>query len=246
MEPPRQRDGAGRVPRNHQHPQSVARPSPPLERMEQGDGGYDEEEAWELRREFLEPLVKHCLQSPSAARDSLVFVATNSVHQLRIALGGGYKDYLDGDPIAHGKKPKHLTRAQKELRLKALVSPWNEGADLIAVLQSVDDEPYRMATSDYRNRSSHAIGPRLALGFTQAVTRSVVPATKLMEQADGTFKDEPVPGKMAVSYGFGGTPPLDLEQVRRENLTQYLRARTGYTRYRSLLFLGMGKLPAAI
>jgi hypothetical protein len=204
--------------------------------------GYNEDEAWELRREFLEPLAHHCLLSPSAARDALTFVATNSLHQLRLAFGDGYMDQLEGDP-ATGKKPRHLTRAGKELRLKKLVSPWSEGGPLVAAIESLDDKAYREATSDYRNRSSHAIGPRLALGHTQTVTRSVVPATQLKQQPDGTYKDEPLPGKMSVCYGVGGTPPLDMEQARKDNLVQYLRARGGYETYRRLLFAQMAQLP---
>ncbi|MBC3806136.1 hypothetical protein H8K52_02105 [Undibacterium seohonense] len=206
---------------------------------------YNEEDAWELRREFLEPLAHHCLLSPSAARDTLTFVATNSIHQLRLALGGGYKDHMDGDS-APGKKPKYLTRARKEERLKNLVSPWIEGGALLLAIEAIDDNTYREATSDYRNRSSHAIGPRLALGHTQAVTRSVVPATKLKKQPDGTYKDELIPGKMSICYGVGGTPPLDMEQARKDNLVQYHRARHGYVIYRNLLFAEINKLPKAV
>ena len=39
----------------------------------------------------------------------------------------------------------------------------------------------------------------------------------------------------AVSYGFGGTPPLDLEAVRAANLCQYEKARSCYVEYRAFL-----------
>lgn len=204
--------------------------------------GYKEDEAWTLRREFLESLAHHCLLSPSAARDTLTFVATNSIHQLRLALGNGYKDRLIGD-AEPGKKPRHLTRTGKEQRLKSLLSPWSEGGALVAAIEAIDDRAYRVATSDYRNRSSHAIGPRLALGHTQSVTRSVVPATHLKQQPDGTYKDEAILGKMSVRYGVGGTPPLDMEQARKNNLAQYFRARGAFETYRNLLFSQMSKLP---
>lgn len=198
--------------------------------------GYDQDEAWDLRREFLEALSHHCLLSPSAARDTLTFVATNSIHQLRLACEAGYKDHLDGDPTKPGKKTPHLTRAKKEERLENIVLPWSEGANLISAIRSVDDKAYRDLTWDYRNRSSHAIGPRLALGHTQAVTRLVRQATELKDQGNATFKDELVPGKMSVSYAIGGTPPLDMEESRKLNLAQYVRARTAYSIYRGLLF----------
>lgn len=197
--------------------------------------GYDQNEAWDLRREFLEGLSHLCLLSPAAVRDTLTFVATNSIHQLRLASEASYRDRLDGDPTMPGKKASYLTRAKKEKRLEKIVQPWSEGADLLLAIRSVDDKAYRDSTRDYRNRSSHAIGPRLALGHTQAVTRLVRQATELKDQGNGMFKDEPVPGKMAVSYAIGGTPPLDMEDSRKLNLAQYLRARSAYSIYRDLL-----------
>lgn len=202
---------------------------------------YNDDEAWTLRSEFLIPLTHHCLLSPSSTRDTLTFVATNSLHQLRLALGGGYEDRLVGDPQS-GKKQNHLKRADKEQRLMNVISSWREGKVLIDAIRSIDDKAYREATSDYRNRSSHAIGPRLALGDTQLVTRSVVPATQLKQQTDGTYKHELIPGKMSVEYGVGGVAPLDMEQARKNNLAQYFRARSGYEAYRSLLFTQMAKL----
>ena len=52
---------------------------------------------------------------------------------------------------------------------------------------------------------------RLAIGLTRVLTRAVVPATELVQvqQPEGTSKPPPIPGKVSVSYGFGGTPPLD-------------------------------------
>jgi hypothetical protein len=197
--------------------------------------GYDQDDAWNLRREFLEALSHHCLLSPAAARDTLTFVATNSIHQLRLALEAGYKDHLDGDPTKPGKKPAHLTRAKKEKRLEELLMQWTEGAHLVSAIRSIDDKAYRDSTWDYRNRSSHAIGPRLALGHTQAVTRLVQQATEFKDQGNGTFKDGPVPDKMSVSYAIGGTPPLDMEESRVLNLAQYHKARAAYLIYRDLL-----------
>ena len=206
--------------------------------------GYSEDEAWDLRREFLEALAHHSLLSPSAARDTLTFVATNSIHQLRLSFESGYQDHLVGDPAKAGKRSQ-LTRAKKEQRLEHIASPWSEGLQLVAAIRSIDDRSYRDATWDYRNRSSHAIGPRLALGHTQAVTRLVRQATELKEQADGRFMAVPVPGKMAVSYAIGGTPPLDMELSRKLNLEQYLRAREGYAIYLNLLVELVGGLPQA-
>ena len=88
---------------------------------------YGQDDAWDLRREFLEPLAHQCLLSPSAARDTLTFVATNSMHQVRLVGGGTYKDFLEGDPIAPRKKPRNLTRAQKEQRLRQILREARQG-----------------------------------------------------------------------------------------------------------------------
>lgn len=64
----------------------------------------DFNEAWDIRIEFVQSLVHECLLEPSAVRDSIVFVATNSIHQLRLATEVGYKDHLEGDPAP--AKPK--------------------------------------------------------------------------------------------------------------------------------------------
>ena len=74
---------------------------------------YGTEEAWELRREFLEALAHHCLLMPSSVRDTFTFVAINSMHQVRLMVSEGYKDYLEGDPKNPGEKPQYPTRLQK-------------------------------------------------------------------------------------------------------------------------------------
>ena len=71
---------------------------------------YDTEEAWELRQEFLETLAHHCLLTPSSIRDTFTFVATNSMHQVRLMSCNKYRDHLEGDPRNSDDKPKHLTR----------------------------------------------------------------------------------------------------------------------------------------
>lgn len=207
--------------------------------------GYAELDAWELRKEFVEALAYQALMQPSAIRDALCFVMTNAIHQLRLAMGNGYADHLDGDPITPGKKPRYLTRKDKEKRLGKLMESWLHGSQLMAALRQIDDELYRSATYDYRNRSNHAIGPHLGIGYTRLITRTVVPATQLVNQADGTLIDVLIPGKMSTCYGIGGTPPLDLDKARTVNLEQYHRARACFELFQDLLAKAMTSLPLA-
>lgn len=102
-------------------------------------------------------------------------------------------------------------------------------------LVALDDKTYRTGTSDFRNRASHAIAPRLEEGFTQMVTRSVGPYEDFVQQTDGTFKRVPDPNRLAVYYGFGGTPPLPLKTVRTLVAGEYKKARAAVEAYLDLV-----------
>lgn len=195
----------------------------------------DEDTAWELRREFLEALAHECLLRPSSVRDTFSAVATNALHQARLSSENTYKDFLDGDPRQPNEKPRHLTRRKKEERLHALVNKWTEGVELLAAIRALDGTQYKEATSDYRNLSSHTIGPRLGIGQTRAITRKVVPSHRMEQGADGFFHEIIEPNKLAVQYGFGGTEPLNLELARVENEKQFNLALACYERYLALL-----------
>jgi len=205
---------------------------------------YDEDQAWELHHEFLEALAHDCLTRPSSMRDAITAVATNSLHQVRCALGNGYADRLDGDPSTPDSPHQHLSRAKKEKRLANIASIWSESKSFLAVLRSLDDASYRQQTSDYRNLTNHAIGPRLGVGITRTVTRVVIQATRMQEDADGSCREVEIPGQMAVCYGFGGTEPLDYEGARLANLEQFLRARDCYVKFMELLQSAVNSIPS--
>lgn len=204
---------------------------------------YEEQQAWELRMEFVEAGARECLLMPSAVRDCIVFTATNAFHQALLALGNGYRDRLDGDPKIPGKSARFLGRGEREKQLERLLAGWSEAADFLPLVRELDDAAYRRNTFDYRNRFSHDIAPRLAVGFTRFMTRSVEQHEELVTQPDGTALLTPVPGKMAVSYSFGGTPPLDMDKAWSDSFDQYVRARRCYQRYRDVLTMAMAELP---
>lgn len=207
---------------------------------------YGREDAWELRIEFLEACAHDCLFQPSKIRDTLTFVATNSMHQTRLHMGDGYRDYLDGDLTIPGEKPKHFyTRDKKEKRLSKLISMWPEETEFMILLCKLDDKDYQRQTSDYRNRTSHTIGPRLGIGITREVTRWVGQAEKLVPRDDGIFILEPITREVRVNYGLGGTEPIDLDDALESNLRQYQIARDCYAAYRKLLATGLNSIAAA-
>ncbi|MDU9050468.1 MAG: hypothetical protein Q3M30_16605 [Candidatus Electrothrix sp. Rat3] len=206
----------------------------------------DEMKALYLRREFLESLVFYCLFQPASSRDRFTFVVTNAMHQVRLKTEDRYQDYLKGDPRTPDEvtKPKYLSRRKKENRLSNLISIWPEREEFMALLRAIDDEAYKNETSNYRNLHSHIIGPRLGLGHVQTVVRSVREHTTMKKQPNGTYI-KTLTGKVVPSYGFGGTPPLDLEKAHAANLEQYRRARKCYESYRKLLATGMEAMPLA-
>lgn len=176
---------------------------------------HDEETAWLLRYEFLDALAHECLLRPSALRDTFTSVATTALHQARLSIDPTYRDQLAGDPISPSDPPKVLNRREKEKRLHAIAKTWPKGESLPAAIRQIDSQAYKDATFNYRNLVNHTIGPRLGVGETRMVTRQVVQAEQMEQGPDGRFNLVPIPGKMCVQYGFGGTPPLDLVAARK-------------------------------
>lgn len=196
--------------------------------------GYSEDERWELEHEFVTPLATYCLFQPSALRDTITFVVTNGMHQVLRCVDSSYPDRLPLDQ-APWEKPSYPTRHKKEKQLAHIVARWPEGELLLSTLKKLDDPSNRHATSDFRNRASHTIAPRFSRGITRAVTRAVVQKTRFEPRGDGYFHDVPIPGQVSVSYGFGGTDPLDLNQVREANVNQFELAVACFDYYVALL-----------
>ncbi|MBN9368877.1 MAG: hypothetical protein J0H59_17860 [Comamonadaceae bacterium] len=196
--------------------------------------GYSDEDTWQLEYEFIAPLATYCLFQPSAIRDTFTFVVTNGMHQVLLATDSSYKDRLILDQ-APWEERKYPTRRKKEEQLASVINRWPKGRSLLDNLRRLDDGTTRDATSDFRNRSSHSIAPRFSRGTTRMVTRTIEQATRMERRADGGCEWVPVSGKTAVCYGFGGTEPLDLDQVRQVNLAQFDIAVACFDLYLALL-----------
>jgi len=206
--------------------------------------GFSDDDAWDLQWEFVESIAFQCLFYPSATRDRFTFVATNTLHQVRMAADATYDDRLASDPKP-GKEDKlrFLPRKETEAQLEAISDALDGGAAFTAGLWSIDENDYLAKTSNFRNLASHAIAPRLTVGHTNVVVRRVVPATKMMQQPDGTYKDEQIPGKQHVSYGFGGTDPLQMRAVFAANLAEFEKAAACFRSYVDVLNEALAKLP---
>lgn len=208
-------------------------------------GSLNEDEKWCAEHEFVTPIATYCLFQPSSVRDALTFVITNGVHQVLLALDSNYKDRLPLDQDPWGR-PTHPTRRKKEDQLSKLLSRFVAQGDIIGNIRRLDDELVKGATADFRNRASHSIAPRFTIGVTQTVTRSIVKATRLEKQAGEKFHEVLVSGQSAVSYGVGGTGPLDLNEVRKVNVTQFEIAVSCFSKYLEFLHTVVGNGPSLL
>lgn len=206
--------------------------------------GFTDDEAWDLQWEFVESIAFQCLFYPSATRDRFTFVATNALHQVRMSADPAYPDRLVSDPKP-GKEDKQrfLSRKKSEAQLEEIASTLDGGAAFTAALRLIDEDDYLELTRNFRNLASHAIAPRLTVGHTNMVVRRVLPATTLVKQPNGTYKDELVPGKQQVSYGFGGMEPLQMRTVFKANLAEFVKASICFNTYANVLNRALGALP---
>lgn len=205
---------------------------------------FTAEDAWGLQWEFVESIAFQCLFYPSATRDRFIFVATNALHQVRMTMDERYPDRLPSDPRpGHEHKGRPPSRKKGEAQLESIVSVLDGGADFMAALQSLDEERYRTLTSNFRNLASHAIAPRLTVGQTAITVRQVVPATTHVQQPNGTFEMEVVQGQQQVSYGVGGTEPLQMRDLLQANLAEFRRGSACFDAYIHVLNTAMATLP---
>lgn len=201
--------------------------------------GFDEKDAWHLRNEFLDTTVFFCLYRPSAVKDQIIYIATNIFHNIRLGiLDGEYKDVLEDD------SNKQLGRDKRFKQLKKIIATWPSGQRLIEGLKKIDNDQYKEATRDFRNQSSHKIPPGLGIGITNMRTRFIKAKTVLKKVSYNLYEDVEVPGELSVYYGFGGTPPLELEYIRKTNLDQLDKVKNIYHELLTLISVAIKSLPA--
>lgn len=202
---------------------------------------YDEDDAWQLRSHFIEPIAYFCMFQPSAVRDRIARIATNSIHQANLSIDKSYVDRLDGDDSKSCNR--FLPRLKTEKQLERIGSRWTNASKLSTALKRLDADEYRKKSVDWRNRASHSLAPRFEIGHVQMVTRSIVPSSFMVEQPDGTLKVEFDPEKRCVSYGFGGIPPLSLREMYVANFEQFELALELHRTYELLIQEFIRELP---
>jgi hypothetical protein len=196
---------------------------------------YDEETAYGIQYDLVEPIALTCMFQPSAMRDRFTHIATNAFHQIRYSAEPDYPDRLIDDPP---DGVKHPSRRKREDQLRRILSRWSFGRQLMEVFKALDGQEYRRRTKDFRNYYNHAIAPRFNSGWTKLVTRQVVPATV----GNGRYRQVEMPGKFVVRYGHGGTPPLPMKEAYEANEAEFALAGQCFHEYVGMLNSALDEL----
>lgn len=204
-------------------------------------GEQTDETSLGLRREFCASLAHDCLLRPSAVKDTFTIIATQSLHQLRMAEAHAMPDKLDTDLQEY--KHQFLTRSKKENQLREICQRWANSKTFLNAFGELNTKDYQVKTFDYRNSHSHTIGPRLGFGDVRPVTRLVQKAEKLTHIGNGQYEWKEIDGQTQVAYSVGGIGALEFEVARKFNLEEYYVARRCYDAYVSLLKDIVCKLP---
>jgi hypothetical protein len=134
--------------------------------------------------EFVEPLATVGLTLPSVIRSRIIFAVSHLCHQANRARDGiSWKDDLPLDTELHFNTADQYG------------ADWQQYSTLKPRLEKVGDKNYQKATHDFRNSYNHRFSPRVVVGVTSRVTRTVNTQTK------------------RVIYGLGELQPLSLELV---------------------------------
>ncbi len=183
---------------------------------------HNEDEAWNIRSEFVDSLVFFCMFQPSAIRDVLCFIATSAIHQTNLELLPDYKDKLDSDNKNKNKNNITLSRKQAEDQLIRLGHKhnWETFNIFYEKLICINSKEYQKVTRNFRNLASHKIAPHFELGEVSFIHRFIKPKTEPILQTDGTYKFIETNDKV-VSYSFGGIPPLNLKEMYDANKKEY-------------------------
>jgi hypothetical protein len=189
----------------------------------------NETKAWEIRNEFLEPIMYFCLHQPSSFKDLLIKYCTIAFHLGNLNFDREYKDELDEDIEVFRRLQKNhaepynyfLSRSDSEKQLKRISSPWTIGHRVLEVLAKLDNRIYKVQSQNWRNHAAHYIPPRFHFGDTRTVKRQVVFFRSFIDQHDGTFLEHQDTTRKQIAYGFGGTPPLEINRVFEANFQQH-------------------------
>jgi hypothetical protein len=193
---------------------------------------YPQDDRLTIELELVYPAAFMCMLQPAAMRDRFGRIATNGIHQANLLTDASYKDSLVEDTLPPGR---FLSRRVKEGQLERLGARWPSFTQVAEALRRLDDASYRKTTSNFRNASSHWLGPRFSFGYTQIITRSVGHPEAVVQQPDGTYVPVIDKTRRAVSYTFGGVAPISHEGMLTANAAQHGHAVAALSAYERLV-----------
>lgn len=213
---------------------------------------YDEDDRWQLRIEFVDPIAYRCLLEPSAMRDRFLRAMHFLLHHANMSVNPEYKDVLKAD--AQSKKAldrgdavsceRHMSRREFEAEISVLNKGWSSAESVIERLKKIDGASVREATLDFRNNASHSIAPEFELGIAPCVVRRIKYAQTMEHQGNGTVTWNDDKTRTVVSYGFGHRDPLQHQQTFQAVRAQVKRTRDALEAYGALLKEVVGRIKA--
>lgn len=166
--------------------------------------GLDEEERYHIVIEFVSPLATLALNMPYVSRSRFIYSVAHLSHQ---ANQTKQKLWVDDLPIDSKIYSETADKFGK---------PWKKYTKLKVKLERIANKEYAKATHDFRNKYNHRYSPRIELGLTGLVIRTV--------NENGR-----------VSYGFGQTEPLMLKDIIPLLKTQHSLCLISYEKYQDLV-----------
>ena len=143
----------------------------------------DDDAKMEVAHEFIGILGVAALSAPYAIKSRFAVAAAHLSHQANMAKD--LENWKDEFP----DKNLYLND------LEPFGRTWGKFRRFKLKVEPIAGSGFKAQTHDFRNAYNHRFSPRLLLGLSNTVTRYVDGATGV------------------VSYGVGGTPPLDLNKV---------------------------------
>lgn len=121
---------------------------------------YPQEVDYDLRSEFTEILLDHCLHKPNEYKNRIIFCATHISHEANLMCNKYKQNDLPDDKNINFKEFKKRSQY------------WTASKDLSLLLKQIgNDTNFSKQTDDYRNKSQHRVPPYLEYGDSQFLVK---------------------------------------------------------------------------
>lgn len=166
----------------------------------------DEKERHSLLHEFVDGPVTLTLITPYVLRSRFIFATAHLSHQLNL---------LRQESWGEERLPP-----DGEIWFDAMDvqgQSWKRYPKLKTAAEKLGNKAFQSGTEDFRNAFTHRFSTRIGVGITNFVTR-------IFDQGTGR-----------VTYGFGGTPPLDLSEIIALLVAEAEKAYAVFERFQDLV-----------